>query len=74
MPTPVEWTKADDVQYSSGGPPPKLRSTHPGGYEVLIADGTVHFCPGNSPQSVPSHVEGLILRNDGMGEVPTWSR
>ena len=39
----VTWTKPDDWEYDADDPLAGLGEAHPGGFEVLMADGSVHF-------------------------------
>ncbi len=41
--TLVPWTKPKDLQWTPGGPLPRLASPHDGGAHVLFADGTTRF-------------------------------
>ncbi|MEI7923243.1 MAG: DUF1559 domain-containing protein [Planctomycetota bacterium] len=40
---PVEWTKPVDIEYNPNDPSAMIGSRHPGGYNVLFADGSVRF-------------------------------
>jgi prepilin-type processing-associated H-X9-DG protein len=39
----VTWTKPDDWEYHADNPLAGLGNAHPGGFNVLLADGSVHF-------------------------------
>jgi prepilin-type processing-associated H-X9-DG protein len=39
----VPWTKPDDLRWERGAPPPAFGSRHPGGFQVLLADGSARF-------------------------------
>jgi prepilin-type processing-associated H-X9-DG protein len=41
--TPIPWTKPEDLQWTPGGPLPRLASPHDGGANSLFADGSVRF-------------------------------
>ncbi|MFO0959194.1 MAG: DUF1559 domain-containing protein [Isosphaeraceae bacterium] len=50
----VEWTRPDDLPYQPNGPLPPLGSSHPGGENVLMMDGSVRF--------LKSSISELVLR------------
>jgi prepilin-type processing-associated H-X9-DG protein len=41
----VVWTKPDDWEYDATQPLAGLGHAHPGGFNVLFADGSVRFIP-----------------------------
>jgi hypothetical protein len=59
----VPWTKPDDLPYIPNGPLPRLGGHSPGGYNVLLADGTVRFFPDGTPERT---LRPAITRNDGV--------
>jgi hypothetical protein len=60
----IPWTKADDLQWSPGGPLPALASPHPGGSHVVTAAGSTKFL--KSTINPASLLSGLTI-NGGEG-------
>jgi prepilin-type processing-associated H-X9-DG protein len=60
----VPWTRPDDLQWTRGGPLPRLAGPHPGGVHVLFVDGLVRFLKG----TIDPQVLWAILTING-GEV-----
>jgi hypothetical protein len=58
----VPWTKPDDLPYSPVQPLPPLGGHHAGGFNVVAADGAVHFIPKDTPEQT---LRPLITRNEG---------
>jgi prepilin-type processing-associated H-X9-DG protein len=56
----VPWTKPDDLHWARGEPPPRLASRHPGGANVLFADGVARFVASTI---APETLEGLLTIN-----------
>jgi hypothetical protein len=48
----VPWTKPEELLYDFRQPPPKLGGQVRGGYNVLLANGKVHFMPEDSPEEL----------------------
>jgi hypothetical protein len=59
---PVTWTKPDDLTYDPNKPPPKLGLHYPGGFIVLIGDGSVRTLP---PTVDEKTLRALITRAGG---------
>jgi prepilin-type processing-associated H-X9-DG protein len=59
---PVEWTRPDDMPFTPKGPPPPVGSKHPGGYNVLFADGSVRFLMSTLAGQI---LESLITKAGG---------
>jgi hypothetical protein len=60
--TPVPWTKPADLSYAPGQPLPKLGGHHPGGFNGVLADGSVHFFSDGLNERA---VRALVTRNGG---------
>jgi prepilin-type processing-associated H-X9-DG protein len=60
--TPVAWTKPEDLEFDPDGMPPRIGSRHPGGANVLFADGSVRFIKHTVNQAV---LRALFTRNGG---------
>ena len=58
----VPWTKPDDLPYDPNKPVPKLGLHYPGGFMVLLADGSVRTLP---PTVDEKTLRALITRNGG---------
>ena len=58
----VIWTKPQDWQYDPDRPLAGLGRAHPGGFEVLFADGSVHFLAGSID---PDVLRRLLTMADG---------
>jgi hypothetical protein len=64
--SPVSWTMPDDLSLASPEPALGMGSKHPGGFDALMADGSVHFfksSPGNPID--PRVLRALATRNGG---------
>ena len=59
---PVPWTKPDDLQWTPGGPLPRLASPHVGGAYALFADGSVRFLKATI---VPTTLLSILTKNGG---------
>jgi hypothetical protein len=58
----VPWTKPDELPYDPQRPLPPLGGTFTNGYNVVSAEGSVHFIPKDTPEQT---LRPLITRNDG---------
>jgi hypothetical protein len=58
----VPWTKPDELPYSPTQPLSTLGGHHSGGFNVVAANGAVHFIPKDMPEQT---LRLLITRNDG---------
>ncbi|HEV3163146.1 MAG TPA: DUF1559 domain-containing protein [Isosphaeraceae bacterium] len=58
---PVPWTKPDEMAFSPIGPLPPVGSKHPGGFDALMADGSVRFLKQQSLSA--AILRALITRN-----------
>jgi len=67
--TAVPWTKPADLEYKAGQPLPKLGGQFKGGFNLLLADGSVRFV---SSHFDPDVMRLLITINDG--EVIDYNR
>jgi prepilin-type processing-associated H-X9-DG protein len=59
--TPVEWMRPDDLAYTPGVPP-NFGSTHTGGFNAAMADGSVRFIRSTVS---PLVIDGMAVKNDG---------
>jgi RNA polymerase sigma factor (sigma-70 family) len=57
----VPWTKPEDLPYSADKPLPKLGGMFKGGFNVLLADGSVHFVKKKFDEKL---MRLAITRND----------
>jgi hypothetical protein len=60
--TPVPWTKPEDLQWTPGGPLPRLASPHDGGAYGLFADGTTKFLKSSIAARI---LQALLTKNGG---------
>ena len=58
----VEWSKPQDIKFDPGSPKANVGGLLPGGFNVVLADGSAHFV---SADIDPQALSDLILRNDG---------
>ena len=58
----VEWSKPQDIKFDPGSPKANVGGLLPGGFNVVLADGSAHFV---SADIDPQALKDLILRNDG---------
>jgi uncharacterized protein (TIGR03067 family)/prepilin-type processing-associated H-X9-DG protein len=58
----VPWTKPDDLEYKAGQALPRLGGQFGGGFNMLLADGSVRFVPAGFNENVLRH---LITIADG---------
>jgi prepilin-type processing-associated H-X9-DG protein len=58
---PVPWTKPEDLPYNPLGSLLSIGSKHPGGFNTLLADGSVRFLK----LTVPEHVLRALITRDG---------
>jgi hypothetical protein len=66
---PVVWTKPDELPYVRGGPLPRLGGKFSSGYNVVLADGSLHVVsPGVSEGTLRSAID----INDGQFLGPDW--
>ena len=57
----VPWTKPEEVSWAPAGPLPHLASPHPGGANVLFADGSTRFLKF----TIASHVLSALIAING---------
>jgi hypothetical protein len=64
----VPWTKPADIPYDPDGPLPRLGNPTPGGFSVVLADGSVRFIKKTiSEQTLRNAItpaDGRVLGND----------
>jgi hypothetical protein len=68
---PVPWTKPADLPYAADQPLPKLGGLFGGGYNVAMADASVHFLSDRISEDT---LRNAITANDGMPLGPDWPR
>lgn len=61
-PRDVPWTKPEDIAYVPKNPLPKFGGLHPGGFQVLLADGSAVFISEDMDKPV---LRALITRSGG---------
>lgn len=52
----VPWTKPEDIPYQGGKPLPKLGGLFDGGFNLLLADGSVRFVPAGFDEDTLRHM------------------
>jgi prepilin-type processing-associated H-X9-DG protein len=66
----VPWAQPKELPYNPNAPLPALgHASQPGGYNVLMADGSVRFVQSRTPEHV---IRGLITRAGGEELPPDW--
>jgi prepilin-type processing-associated H-X9-DG protein len=59
---PIAWTQPSGLDFTPGSPIKGLGSMHPGGFNALMGDGSVHFIKSTTPART---LEALTTRNGG---------
>jgi prepilin-type processing-associated H-X9-DG protein len=62
----VPWSKPEDLSLASKEPMLGMGSKHPGGFNAVMADGSVHFIRSTGTNAIsPQMLNGLVTRNGG---------
>jgi hypothetical protein len=68
-PSPVPWTKPEDLRFDKEGPLPSLGGHNEQGFHALTCDGSVHFFRKDIDTNL---LRSAITRNDGEAVVQQW--
>jgi hypothetical protein len=67
--TAVPWTKPDELIYDPNGPLPPLGGHFTGGFQVVMADGSVHWVSKSVSETT---LRAAITRGGGEVLGPDW--